>query len=103
MHDCARALVHLAEHGKIGSRYFLANSAPVRMGDFASTCARLADRPLRVLRLPAAAARLVVGPRWAGYPRADAVLSNIRLRGIGFRFDHPTLEDGIRQTLKSRS
>jgi hypothetical protein len=31
---------------------------------------------------------------------ADAIFSNIRLRGIGFRFEHPTLEEGIRQVVE---
>jgi uncharacterized protein YbjT (DUF2867 family) len=51
-------------------------------------------------RLPAAATRFAVGPAWAEYPQADAVLSNIRLRGIGFRFGYPTLEDGVGQVLR---
>ena len=101
VHDCVRALVHLAEHGKIGGRYFVANSAPVRMSEFAKTFARLANRPLRVWRLPAAATRFVVGPAWPEYPQADAVLSNIRLRAIGFRFEHSTLEDGVGQVLRA--
>jgi nucleoside-diphosphate-sugar epimerase len=101
VHDCARALLHLAEHGKTGGRYFVANSAPIRISEFANTFARLANRPLRVWRLPAAASRFVVGPAWAEYPQADAVLSNIRLRGIGFRFEHPTVEDGVGQILRA--
>jgi nucleoside-diphosphate-sugar epimerase len=101
IHDCARALLHLAEHGKTGGRYFVANSTPIRISEFANTFARLANRPLRVWRLPAAASRFVVGPAWAEYPQADAVLSNIRLRGIGFRFEHPTVEDGVGQILRA--
>jgi len=46
IHDCARALVHLAE-----------------------------------------------------YIQADVVFSNIRLRGIGFRFQYPTLEQGLQQVI----
>ena len=99
VHDCARALVHLAEYGEPGGRYFLVNSAPIRMDEFAGTFARLANRRLRVWRLPAAATRLVVGPVLADDIRADAVFSNIRLRGIGFRFQYPTLEQGLRQVL----
>jgi nucleoside-diphosphate-sugar epimerase len=99
VHDCVRALVHLVERGQIGGRYFIANSAPVRMSEFAKTFARLANRSLRVWRLPAAATRFVVGPTWPEYPQGDAVLSNIRLRAIGFRLEHPTLEDGIRQVI----
>jgi NAD dependent epimerase/dehydratase family enzyme len=99
VHDCARALVYLAEHGEAGGRYFLVNSAPIRMHDFVDTFARLANRPLRVRRLPALAARLVAGPCLADDVQADAVFSNIRLRGIGFRFRYPTLDHGLQQIL----
>ncbi len=95
--DCARALVHLAEHGEAGGRYFLVNSDPIRLHEFAAAFARLANRPLRVCRVPAAATRLVVGPVLADDIQVDAVFSNIRLRGIGFRFQYPTLEQGLQQ------
>jgi NAD dependent epimerase/dehydratase family enzyme len=97
--DCARALVHLAEHGEPGGRYFLVNRDPIRLHDFAGTFARLANRPLRVLRVPTATTRLVVGPVLADHLLADAVFSNIRLRGIGFRFLYPTLEQGLQQVV----
>ena len=97
--DCARALVHLAECGMAGGRYFLVNSDPIRMHDFAGMFARLANRPLRVWRVPAAATRLVVGPVVADDLQADAVFSNIRLRGTGFRFRCPTIEQGLQQIL----
>jgi nucleoside-diphosphate-sugar epimerase len=97
--DCARALVHLAEHGKVGGRYFLVNSDPIRLHQFAATFARLANRPLRVRRVPGVAARLAVGPVLVDDFRADAVFSNIRLRGTGFRFAYPTLEEGLQQVL----
>ena len=95
--DCARALVHLAEHGQPGRRYFLVNRDPVRMPEFAATFARLVNRPLRVWRVPAVARRLMVGPVLADYLRADQIFSNIRLRGTGFHFEHPTLEHGLQQ------
>jgi nucleoside-diphosphate-sugar epimerase len=101
IHDCVRALIHLAEHGKPGGRYFVANDAPVRMCEFAATFARLADRPLRTWRLPAAATRFVLGRAWPEYPETDAVLSNIRLRATGFRPEYPTLEAGIGEVLKA--
>ena len=97
--DCARALVHLAERGAAGGRYFIVNNDPIRMHEFAAAFARLANRPLSVWRLPATATRLVVGPVLADYVRADAVFSNIRLRGIGFRYQYPTLEHGLQQVL----
>jgi nucleoside-diphosphate-sugar epimerase len=97
--DCARALVHLAERGEPSGRYFLVNRDPIRLHAFAGAFARLANRPLRVLRVPAVAARLVVGPVLADHLQADAVFSNIRLRASGFRYLHPTLDDGLQQVL----
>jgi nucleoside-diphosphate-sugar epimerase len=98
VHDCARALVHLAEHGEPGGRYFLVNDDPIQMHEFAETFARVANRPLRLWRLPAAT-RLLIGPGLTGSVRTDAVFSNIRLHGIGFRFRYPTLEQGLEQVL----
>jgi nucleoside-diphosphate-sugar epimerase len=102
VHDCVRALMHLVERGERGRRYFLVNSEPARFNAFASTFARIADRRLRVWRLPAMAARLVSRGQLSGYLQSDAVFSNIRLRGTGFRFEYPTLELGLRQVWESR-
>jgi hypothetical protein len=101
VHDCARALLHLAEHGEIDGRYFLASSNPIRLHELPRIFARLANRPLRVLRVPKAAARLLAGPALAEQIQADAAFSNIRLRGIGFRFRYPTVEQGFRQILEA--
>ena len=97
--DCARALIHLAEHGASGGRYFVANHDPIRLEEFAVAFARLAHRQLRVWRIPAALAPLVVGTALANCWQSDAVLSNIRLRGLGFRFLYGTLDQGLRQIL----
>lgn len=95
--DCARALVHLAERGAIGRRYFVVNSDAVRMSEFAATFARLARRPLRVWRMPAVAARVVGSTPMSGNDPNDAVFSNARLRGTGFRFLYPTIEEGLQE------
>ena len=92
--------MHLAEHGETGGRYFLVNRDPVRTSEFAETFARLGRYRLRVWRLPAAAAPVIAGPLLSEYLRADAVFSNIRLRGIGFRFQYSTLDEGIQQLLE---
>ena len=99
VHDCARALLHLAQHGEPGSQYFLVDSEPTRLHAFAETFARLTNRRLRSWRIPAAATRVVAGPVLADHVQADAVFSNIRLRGIGFRFEYPTIEQGIQQLI----
>jgi nucleoside-diphosphate-sugar epimerase len=99
VHDCARALVHLAEHAAVGRRYFLATDEPVRRHELAQAFARQANRPLRVWRVPAVAARLFGGLGPADDVRHDLAVSNIRLRATGFRFRYPTLEQGFRQIL----
>ncbi len=99
--DCARALVHLAVHGHVGSRYFVVNSTPAGMHDFATVFARLTNRPLREWPLPAGAARWLTGPILAGYLTRAALFSNIRLRATGFRFQHPTLADGVHQIVEA--
>lgn len=97
VHDCARALVHLAQHGAPGSRYFLVNSDPIQVHEFAQTFARMAERPLKVRRLPYAAAQILGRRTAADCLEGDMVFSNIRLRGTGFQFSYPTLEEGLQQ------
>jgi len=51
--------------------------------------------------LPSALARFVASPVLSEYLRRNAVYSNIRLRGTGFHFEYPTLEQGVRQVVES--
>lgn len=99
--DCARALIHLAEHGAPGGRYFVVNRDPIRLDEFAVAFARLVHRRLRVFRLPKALTRLVMGPALADCWQRDAVFSNTRLRSLGFRCLYPTLDQGLRQILRA--
>ena len=100
VHDCARALVHLAEHGEVGRPLFpreqrsdpdarvRGNVRPSREPSIARVAHARGRDPTRGRSGP--------GRR---YIQADAVFSNIRLRGIGFRFRYPTLEQGLQQVL----
>jgi NAD dependent epimerase/dehydratase family enzyme len=93
--------VHLAGRGEPGSRYFAVNTDPVRTHDFARAFARLANRPVRAWRVPSAATRVLLGSAVAEHLTADAVFSNVRLRGTGFHFKYPSLDDGLRQVLRA--
>ena len=95
--DCARAIVHLAQHGKVGGRYFLANDQPARLDEIVAELARQLGRRLRMLTLPRALAPLLLGRLLAEYGERDAVLSNARLRALGFSFLYPTIADGVRE------
>jgi uncharacterized protein len=94
-------LVHLAEHGTSGGRYFVVNNEPIRMRDFARTFAYLANRRLRVCPMPAWTARFLAGSMYSGCLDGDAVFANIRLRGTGFQFHYPTLEEGLREIVST--
>src|SRR6185369_2778849 len=48
--DCARALIHLAERGEAGGRYFAVNSDPIRIHEFAEIFAPREPRAPRVTR-----------------------------------------------------
>jgi NAD dependent epimerase/dehydratase family enzyme len=52
---------------------------------------------LKVRRLPYAASRILGRRAVADRLEGDMVFSNIRLRGTGFRFTYPTLEEGLQQ------
>ena len=39
--DCARALVHLSEHGRAGERYFVVDDLPLAMDDLARLASRV--------------------------------------------------------------
>jgi nucleoside-diphosphate-sugar epimerase len=95
--DCARALVHLADHGRVGGRYFIVNDQPTTFTALAEGLAEAMGAPARTIHVPAFAASALLGPFIAEYLRHDAVFSNARLRAHGFRFQFPTVEDGLRE------
>jgi nucleoside-diphosphate-sugar epimerase len=93
--DCARALIYLLEHGKVGARYFVVDDAPQEWSTFYGRAAQAAGIPLRVRTLSPRVLRLLVGPVVTDSLSADAALSNARLRSLGFQLDFPTTATGI--------
>ena len=83
--DCARALVHLAAHGHVGSRYFVVNSTPVRI--------RGLRHRLCAPHEPAASRVASAGRRSAIGHRSDARrLPDARSPLL----EHPAQSDGVR-------
>jgi len=93
--DCARAILHLCQEGSVGHRYFLVDDRPVPMGELGRVTARALGVRLKVRYLPRFLGPLVLGPVLADYQATDCVLSNGHLKALGFRFDYPTIEEGI--------
>lgn len=94
--DCARALVHLLEYGEIGQRYFLVDDRPVQWSELYETAARAFGKEPRLRKIPVFLLRLLVGPVVTDSILSDAVLSNARLKSLGFSLQFPTIEEGAR-------
>lgn len=99
--DCARALVHLLEHGVVGARYFVVDDEPQPWSTFYSRAAKAAGVPLRVRALPPRVLRWLVGPVVTDSLTCDAAFSNARLRRLGFDFEMPTTATGIPDVVRN--
>lgn len=93
--DCARALLHLLEHGEAGQRYFLVDDEPVRFADLVRCAADALGVPLQKLLLPKLLIRLAMGPVVLDSVTTEYRLSNARLRATGFRCEFPTVREGV--------
>jgi uncharacterized protein (TIGR01777 family) len=71
---------------------------PARQEEFARTLGRVLRRPV-VLTVPAFALRGLLGPMADSLVLASARVRPVRLGTIGFRFRHPTLEQGLRAAM----
>lgn len=95
LEDCARALLHLLEHGEVGRRYFLVDDRPATFAEIAQLAARALGVPLRTRILPAWLVRLMIGPVRADSLLSGYRLSNARLKSTGFTFEFPRIDEGI--------
>jgi nucleoside-diphosphate-sugar epimerase len=98
--DCARALIHLMDHGKVGARYFVVDDAPQAWSTFYGRAAEAVGTPLRMRAMPPSILRWLVGPVVTDSLKADAALSNGRLRSLGFALEFPTTATGIPDVIR---
>ncbi|MEO7091784.1 MAG: NAD(P)-dependent oxidoreductase, partial [Polyangiales bacterium] len=95
VHDCARAIGHLLEHGVIGQRYFVVDDRPIQWSSFYEKAAETMNAPVSVRKIPDFLLRLLVGPVVTDSILSDAVLSNDKLKSLGFAHEFPTIDEGI--------
>ncbi len=91
--DCARAILHLMEHGAIGERYIICDDRPPKYSEILAQSAKALNIPLKTRPVPLWLGRIIAGP--VVTDAYDAHLSNARLRSTGFRLQFPTIEQGI--------
>src|SRR5207302_9320587 len=82
--DCARALLHLLEHGAAGARYFVVDDDPGRASRLIHEAAAALDVPARTLPLPEFLCRWALGPIVTESLTCDCRLDNARLKALGF-------------------
>jgi hypothetical protein len=93
--DCARALLHLLEHGEVGKRYFLVDDEPATFAELIRLVAESLGVGVRKVLVPQWVCRLLLGPVLTDSMLQEVRLSNARLRGTGFEFRYPTIREGV--------
>jgi nucleoside-diphosphate-sugar epimerase len=93
--DCARALAHLLEYGNVGERYFLVDDKPVQWSTLQTLVAgALGVRP-RLSRVPGWLAAILMGRIAFESMAINSILSNAKLKALGFAFRYPTADTGV--------
>ncbi len=98
--DCARALLHLLEHGEVGQRYFVVDDEPVPFAELSRVAAAALGVSFRRVLLPRWVSNLAMGPVVTDSLTAEARLSNARLHGTGFQLRYPTIREGVPALVK---
>ena len=98
--DCSRALLHLIDHGEVGSRYFIVDDAPVPSERLAELAADALGVTGRGRKVPFIVLKLLSGQVIAESLAYESRLSNHRLRSTGFMFKYPSCEQGVPQAVR---
>jgi hypothetical protein len=93
--DCARALLHLLEHGEPGQRYFVVDDRPESFAELSRLVAETLGLHVRKILVPQWVCRLMMGPVLTNSLTVEARLSNARLHGTGFHLHYPTIHEGV--------
>jgi uncharacterized protein len=98
--DAVRAIAHVLSTETLRGAVNVSSPQPVTQLEFARTLGRALSRPT-VLGVPAFAVRLMFGDMADELLLASQRLEPARLRGSGYRFLHPELEEALRFVLAS--
>jgi nucleoside-diphosphate-sugar epimerase len=93
--DCACAIAHLFDHGVVGERYFVVDDRPIQWSGFYEKAAATMKAEVKLRRIPVFLLRLLVGPIVTDSILSDAVLSNAKLKALGFTHRFPTIDEGV--------
>jgi nucleoside-diphosphate-sugar epimerase len=97
--DCAAALLHLLERGRVGERYFVVDTQSRSWADFTAAFAARAGFPVRTRTIPRLLVTAMLGPIASASFNSDCCLSSAKLRESGFEFRFATVEQGMTDVL----
>lgn len=97
-HDVVSVFRLVVEEEALAGPVNVVAPEPVRQAEFARALGRALGRPA-VVTVPAFVLEAVLGAMAKGLVLASALVRPSRLEGMGFRFRHPTLEQGLRAAL----
>jgi nucleoside-diphosphate-sugar epimerase len=99
--DCARAVLHLLQHGQPHQSYFIADDQPVTLGDIVALASAETGIKPKTRGFPTWLSKLVIGPILTDAATGNVVVSNAKLKGTGFTLAYPTMSDGIAPVIAS--
>lgn len=97
--DHARAIVHLIEHSKAEGPYNLTAPEPATCEEIFGALGKELRRP-NLIRIPAWAMRLTAGAAADQILLTSHRMSADKLLATGFKFNHPTLKEAARYTVR---
>jgi hypothetical protein len=100
--DAVSALLHLLLSEAVAGPVNVTSPAPVRNREFTRTLGRVLARPT-VLPVPSWGLRLAFGEMADATLLASTRVMPQRLLGLGFRFEHPSLEPALRSVLREEA
>jgi nucleoside-diphosphate-sugar epimerase len=100
--DCARALLHVIEHGKIGEDYIISDLQQLPSSVFRDEIIKLMGvKEPKFRAVPRWLCQLLLGPVLTEYATAHTNFSSEKLQQTGFEFRYPTYQEGLSQVVKA--
>ncbi len=100
--DCARALLHLTEHGEIGEDYIISDLQQLPSAVFRDEIIKIMGvKDPKFREVPRWLCQFILGPVLTEYATAHTNFSSNKLQGTGFKFRYPTYKEGLPQVVKA--
>lgn len=98
--DCARAFIHLIEHGQAGEDYLVVDGQPVDSFSYREEIERhLGKQAVKIRLVPKWLCQIAIGPVLTEYATAHTYFTNKKLVATGFTYRYPSYKEGLPQVV----